>query len=70
MGGGEALAAIREIGPTVPVVLMSGYAEVDVVAMGTDPRTVFLSKPFTAAAMAMKVAEASRLSLEDEAPRP
>ena len=49
---------------------MSGYAEVDVVAMGTDPRTVFLSKPFTAAAMAMKVAEASRLSLEDEAPRP
>jgi len=47
MGGEAALAAIRERGADVPVVLTSGYSDRDEAsAEASDPRVGFLPKPF------------------------
>ncbi len=47
MNGAEALRAIREIDPTIPIVLSSGYDERDSAAtMANDPYLAFMQKPY------------------------
>ena len=49
MDGVQALAGLRAIRADIPVILVSGYSESEVVARFSDQRpTAFLSKPFTA----------------------
>ena len=47
MTGTEALAAIRQIRPAVPILVMSGYNEQDTPVTGGQPATAFLHKPFS-----------------------
>lgn len=48
MDGIETLRALRHLSPTLPIVLISGYAEQDVAArLALDSATAFLHKPFT-----------------------
>jgi len=58
MGGGELLRALRHQGSSVPVLLMSGYAQEEVlgrfVGMGL---TGFIQKPFKVAAMLERIEE-------------
>jgi CheY-like chemotaxis protein len=52
MGGGELSKRIAELYPDLPVLLMSGYADVDAIgASAFDRSRQFLEKPFTAAAL-------------------
>lgn len=56
LSGRELLTALREIRPELPVLLMSGYSEIDATSLLSAPRTAFLSKPFTVAALREKIA--------------
>lgn len=48
MSGEEVLEQVRQRRPRLPMVLMSGYSESSVAtAIGDDPPTVFLGKPFS-----------------------
>jgi CheY-like chemotaxis protein len=47
MTGAEALLAIRQIRPDVPVLVMSGYNEQDTPVTGGQQATAFLHKPFS-----------------------
>ena len=48
--GGETLAILRYYSPALPVVVTSGYSELDAVSLTETERGVgFLKKPFTAA---------------------
>jgi two-component system cell cycle sensor histidine kinase/response regulator CckA len=47
MTGGEALVAIRQIRPDIPVLVMSGYNEQDTPMAGGQQPTAFLHKPFS-----------------------
>ena len=59
MGGEEALTKLREIRPEIPVVVCSGYNEVEVIRRFTSHGIVgFLQKPYTAAALARAVKSA------------
>ncbi len=59
LSGPEALRLLREQRPGLRAVLMSGYADREVVAEEVlDPDTEFLAKPFTPAMLAAKVREA------------
>jgi CheY-like chemotaxis protein len=52
MSGGELFARAAELYPDLPVLVMSGYADVDVRGTGTlDRSRQFLEKPFTASAL-------------------
>lgn len=46
MNGLETLAAIRQLNPTMPVILSSGYSEDDFFGNFRDGATVFLQKPY------------------------
>jgi FixJ family two-component response regulator len=46
MTGDQVLDAIRAICPTLPVVLVSGFADRRVIRAGLGTRTEFLQKPF------------------------
>jgi CheY-like chemotaxis protein/two-component sensor histidine kinase len=45
MGGPEVLAAIRELSPSTPVVMVSGFQDSDL-GVAADPQLAFLAKPF------------------------
>lgn len=47
MGGREALPALREVVPTLPVVFFSGYNEVASELEAEGPHTSFIAKPFS-----------------------
>jgi len=52
MGGAEAMIAMREIDRSVPIVLVSGYSEVEAGKLITGDRPDgFLQKPFKAKAL-------------------
>jgi PAS domain S-box-containing protein len=56
MNGEEALRIIRTINPTIPVVLSSGFNEVEAIRRFTGKGLAgFIQKPYTAAALATKV---------------
>ena len=56
LGGKQALEALRALRPSVPVVLMSGYSEEEVLGdFASGPRLVFLRKPFSIAALSEAV---------------
>jgi CheY-like chemotaxis protein len=56
MSGAETLARIRALRPTLPVVLSSGYNEVDATRrFASEPAAFFLQKPYTAARLGEKV---------------
>ena len=58
MGGEEALRRMREINPNVPVILSSGFNEVEAVRRFTGKGLAgFIQKPYTARALAEKLAE-------------
>jgi PAS domain S-box-containing protein len=58
MGGEEALRLIREIDEEVPVIVCSGYNEVEVIRRFTAERVgAFLQKPYTASVLVEKVRE-------------
>jgi DNA-binding response OmpR family regulator len=59
MGGMELAHEARTVRPGLRILLMSGYTETSVSAQGLiSPGTVFIHKPFTAAALRAKVGEA------------
>jgi PAS domain S-box-containing protein len=59
MSGPELATAVRACRPGIKVVYMSGYSDEAIARHGIlDPGTVLLSKPFTAHALARRVAEA------------
>jgi PAS domain S-box-containing protein len=59
ISGPELANAVRARRPGIKVVYMSGYSDEAIAPHGVlDPGTVLLSKPFTAHALAQKVAEA------------
>lgn len=52
LGGKQTLYALRERRPELPVVLMSGYSEEEVMGdFAYGPRLAFLRKPFTIAGL-------------------
>jgi CheY-like chemotaxis protein len=55
LGGRELLAALHAERPELPAVLMSGYAELDAMAVAS-PREAFVPKPFTAEGLLTAVA--------------
>jgi PAS domain S-box-containing protein len=56
LGGKQALAAMRARRQSVPVVLMSGYSEDDVLGeLARDPQLAFLHKPFSIAELSEAV---------------
>ena len=61
MGGWETLTALRKIAPDIPVILTSGYNEVQVMA-GNHPEQpqVFLSKPYTLGQLDAAIQHATR----------
>jgi two-component system, chemotaxis family, CheB/CheR fusion protein len=62
MRGEDALIAIRQLRSDVPVLVSSGYAEVDAMARFADLAPAgFLQKPYTATALARKTKQAVRL---------
>jgi signal transduction histidine kinase/ActR/RegA family two-component response regulator len=58
VNGAEAALAIREQRPELPILLMSGYADVDVLASIWDGPLI--SKPFTANSLTARIAETVR----------
>jgi len=61
MNGEEALRRIREIRPEVPVVLSSGFSEVEASQRFHDQSMAgFLQKPYTATALARIIKQAVR----------
>ncbi len=56
ISGRDLLLALREVRPGLPVLLMSGYSETDAAGLLSSPRTAFLAKPFTVAALREKLA--------------
>ena len=59
MSGATLALELAKTGRTLRVLYMSGYSDEAIVHHGVlDPGTRFLSKPFTAAALARKVREA------------
>ena len=61
MSGEEALERLQEIRPGVPVVLSSGYTEVEALRRFQDRRLAgFLQKPYTATTLARKIRQALR----------
>jgi len=61
MGGWETLTALRKIAPDIPVILTSGYNEVQVMA-GNHPEQpqFFLSKPYTLGQLDAAIQHATR----------
>ncbi len=58
LGGRELYRALRDRGATLPVLLMSGYADRDVrSADGTDQRVPLLQKPWSVADLAARIRE-------------
>ena len=63
MNGEEALDRIRQIRPDVPVLLSSGFSEVEAVRRFHDRGLAgFLQKPYTATALARKIQHVVRLN--------
>ncbi len=61
MGGREALTKLREIDPSIPIVIASGFAkEEDMTALKKEGVSGFLNKPFRRAELAEMVAGAIR----------
>jgi len=59
MNGEETLRALREIQPSIPVVIMSGYDEHDLSSRFTELGPIrFLQKPFAAQALYDSIAAA------------
>jgi PAS domain S-box-containing protein len=59
MGGEEALTHIQEINPKVPVILSSGFNEVEAIQRFTGKGLAgFIQKPYTASTLATKLKEA------------
>ena len=59
MNGEDALKRIKAIRPDIPVVLSSGYNEVEAVSrFETSGLAGFLQKPYTATALAGKIRKA------------
>ena len=69
MGGREALSKIREIDPTIPVIIASGFAkEEDLAELKHQGVNGFLDKPFRKAALAEMVEKQnieSKIKLEN-----
>ena len=66
MGGEEALGRLREIRPDVPIIVCSGYNEVEVIRKLTSQGVAgFIQKPYTSASLTGKV----KLVLEKAAER-
>jgi len=62
MRGEDALRAIRQVRPSVPVVLSSGYTEADAMSRFADAAPAgFLQKPYTATALARRLKQALRM---------
>ncbi len=58
LNGEQTLERLRAVRPDVPVLLMSGYSEGDILRrMGTGQRMSFLAKPFTRSALERKLRE-------------
>ena len=58
MDGEEALRCMREINPNVPVILSSGFNEIEAVRRFTGKGLAgFIQKPYTARALGEKLAE-------------
>ena len=51
LSGAALLAALRGLRADLPILLMSGYSELDAAELLTAPRTAFIAKPFTVAAL-------------------
>jgi two-component system, chemotaxis family, CheB/CheR fusion protein len=63
MGGEEILTHVRRIRPDVPVVLSSGFSEIDALRRFHDRGLAgFLQKPYTATALARKLKQALRVA--------
>jgi len=63
MRGEDALHAIRQVRPHVPVVLSSGYTEADAMARFSEAAPAgFLQKPYTATALARRIKQAVRMT--------
>jgi PAS domain S-box-containing protein len=63
MGGEEMLKRIRQIRPDVPVLLSSGFSEIDALRRFHDRGLAgFLQKPYTATALGRKLKQALRTS--------
>jgi CheY-like chemotaxis protein len=63
MGGEEAFAEIKKIRPELPVILSSGYDELEATRrFGGKGVTGFIQKPYTARRLAEKVKEALKTS--------
>jgi len=63
MGGEEMLTHVRRIRPDVPVVLSSGFSEIDALRRFHDRGLAgFLQKPYTATALARKLKQALRIA--------
>jgi PAS domain S-box-containing protein len=63
MGGEEMLTHVRRIRPDVPVVLSSGFSEIDALRRFHDRGLAgFLQKPYTATALARKLKQALRVA--------
>lgn len=69
MSGREVFGHIRRLSPWVPVVFMSGYAEVDGADIEGAPGTAFLHKPFDLRNLARRLREAMDESEGTETPR-
>ncbi len=61
MSGIEALARLRELDPTLPVVLTSGYSDSSAINLPKDGRTTFLSKPFSIEEMVREIRSIRRV---------
>jgi PAS domain S-box-containing protein len=71
LGGKQTLAAMRARRPSVPVVLMSGYSEDEVLGdLARGPRLVFLHKPFGIAELSEAVRSVMPARAGDAAPDP
>jgi DNA-binding NtrC family response regulator len=59
LGGFDLAREVQTLRPGIRLLLMSGYTETSVLAQGLiSPGTIFIHKPFTAAALREKVGEA------------
>jgi len=61
MNGEDVLGVLREIRPNLPVILSSGFSEVEAVQRFADSGIAgFLQKPYTATTLARKLKQALR----------
>jgi FixJ family two-component response regulator len=66
MNGEDALHTLREIRPDLPIILTSGYSEVEAVKRFADRGIAgFLQKPYTATTLARKLKQALRERIQE-----